>query len=384
VAKESGITLQELNEQQPIGKSGLHRSVLKRAIRWHQQTLKSEGILEKTDKRGIWSLSEKGKQQLHKINPDFQLVAFSTKLGIAIWGDCRKVFDGLDTPIALVVSSPPYPIQIGRHYGSVSTTEYTDFICDSLESIVKNLMPGGSIALNVSNDIFEKGLPSRSIYLEKLTIALVERLGLHLMDRLIWQSNKPPGPTYWACVNRVQLSVAYEHILWFTNDPAKVFSDNRRVLQPHSSSHLALINRGGETREASYSDGAHRIRKGSFGNATDGSIAKNVLKFANTCHSQREFKKICHGLGLPVHGAPMPLELAKFLIQFLTPECDHLPVEERPLVIDHFAGSLTVPYASEILGRLWAASEVVWEFLRAGGERFRDVEWTPDFFSALR
>ena len=33
-------------------------------------------------------------------------------------------------------------------------TEYVDFICGALEPLLKNLIVGGCIALNVSNDIF--------------------------------------------------------------------------------------------------------------------------------------------------------------------------------------------------------------------------------------
>ena len=73
------------------------------------------------------------------------------------------------------------------------------------------------MALSLSNDIFEQGSPARSLYLERLTIALEDRLGLRLMDRLIWKSNKPPGPYQWASKERMQLNTAYEPVLWFSN-----------------------------------------------------------------------------------------------------------------------------------------------------------------------
>jgi site-specific DNA-methyltransferase (cytosine-N4-specific) len=309
------------------------------------------------------------------------LVAFSTKLGVAIWGNCKQVFSDFDEPISLCLSSPPYPLRNPRAYGNVDTSEYTDFICESLESIVKNLKDGGSIALNVSNDIFMKGSPARSIYLEKLTIAIVQRLGLHLMDRIIWQSNKPPGPTQWASVNRVQLNVGYEHVLWFTNNPAKVFSNNQRVLQPHTDKHMKLVASGGEKREGNYSDGAHKIRNGSYSNPTAGRIPTNVINIANTCQSQREYKSTAKNLGLPTHGAPMPLKLASMLIQFLTPE----PANDTPVIVDPFGGSLTVPLAAELLGRQWITTDIIWEYLRGGVERFRkfDAELNP-IFSSIR
>lgn len=306
VAKRTLISHSHLKAKQPIGKSATMRSPLERKIRWHQQSLKAAGWITRTEKRGLWELTSEGRQELTKIKPDSSLclVAFSTKLGIAIWGHCRDVFQNFDQPISLCLTSPPYPLRCPRAYGNVDSAQYTDFICDSLEPIVKNLKDGGSIALNVSNDIFMKGSPARSIYLEKLTIALVEHLGLHLMDRIIWQSNKPPGPTHWASVNRIQLNVGYEYVLWFTNNPAKVFSNNQRVLQPHSDQHMKFLASGGGKRNASYSDGAYKLRDKSYSVQTSGKIPTNVLTVANTCVSQRKYKEQAKTLGLPAHGAP--------------------------------------------------------------------------------
>ncbi|WP_045861847.1 winged helix-turn-helix domain-containing protein, partial [Teredinibacter purpureus] len=213
VAQKAGLSDEELMAKSPIGKSKALRSKLKREIRWHQQTMKQAGWLESAGIRGVWELTTSGKTQLTKLKSRTVLIAFSTTLGIALWGDCYDAFENINEPISLCLTSPPYPIRNPRAYGKIDVGEYTDFICKSLEAVVKHLKPGGSIALNISNDIFLKGLPARSLYLEKLTIQISERFGLYLMDRLIWLSNKPPGPTYWASVNRVQLNTGYEPIL---------------------------------------------------------------------------------------------------------------------------------------------------------------------------
>ena len=124
---------------------------------------------------------------------------------------------------------------------------YIDWIRKMLAPVVRNLVPGGSICLNISNDLFEPGLPSRSLYRERLVIALCDRFGLRKMDELIWHNaSKPPGPVRWASIERSQLNVGYEPVYWFTNDPTRVRSNNRRVLQAHSDKHLKLINAGGE------------------------------------------------------------------------------------------------------------------------------------------
>lgn len=377
VAKCAGISADELNHRSHVGSKSAPRSKIKRAIRWAQQTLKASGWLEKTEDRGVWQLTKSGKQHLTRISDGYSIVAFTTDYGVAIWGNCVDAFRLFREPLSLICSSPPYPLKCARAYGNVAVDKYIDFMCTHLEPTVKKLKPGGSIALNLSNDIFESQSPARSLYLEKLTIALCERLGLSLMDRLIWNCpNKIPAPVQWASKKRVQLNSGHEFVSWFTNDPSHVYSNNKRVLQEHSSSHLKLINRGGERRTAEYSDGAYKIRHGSFANETPGRIPKNVLTFSNTCHSQRSYKRMSRELGLPVHGAPMPLQLAIFLIQFLTED------SESEIVADPFGGSLTTAVAAEILGRGWVASEIFWEYLRGAATRFH-ANLNP-FFSTIR
>lgn len=67
-------------------------------------------------------------------------------------------------------------------------------------------------------------------------------------------------------------------------------------------------------------------------------------------------------IGLPVHGASMPLALAMFLVQYLSRPGD--------LVVDPFGGTVTTGKACQELGRLWMASELMAEYLMCGRLRF--------------
>lgn len=365
-AGRAGVPDEALGETTPVGRSGAARSLVKRAIRWHQQTLRSLGLVEKVaGARGVWELTAGGRDKLRKIRDGAAVLAFSTDLGIAIWGNSNRVFGRWDEPIFLCLTSPPFPIKVARAYGCVLESEYTDFISRILEPIVRNLVPGGNIAINVSNDVFQPGSPARSLYLEKLTIAICERFGLFLMDRLVWENpNKLPGPIQYASKERMQLNVGYEPILWFCSDPHRCIANNQRVLEPHSTAHAALIASGGEQQARVNGDGAYRIRKGSFGNATAGRIPRNVLRVSGTCASQQAYKRAAKKLGLTAHGAPMPLALARKLVRFL---CD-----VGQLVVDPCAGSMTTPLAAELEDRAWAATDVVFDYSRGGAERFRD------------
>jgi site-specific DNA-methyltransferase (cytosine-N4-specific) len=94
------------------------------------------------------------------------------------------VFSRIDAPIVLCLTSPPYPLAKARNYGNVDAEHYVDWFCRTVEPVIKNLVPGGSLAINLSNDIFVPGLPARSLYREKLVIALCERFGLYKIDEI--------------------------------------------------------------------------------------------------------------------------------------------------------------------------------------------------------
>jgi len=365
VALRAGLPSDAFDERVPVGKDGQLHSLLARKVRWLQQSLKCLGILEREDQRGWWKLTTPASKELSEIQRGVALLGFSTDLGLAILGHCDHVFSGLDSQVTLVVTSPPYPLAKPRQYGNVPVHVYVDWLCQTIEPVVRSLADGASVCINLTNDVFQNGSPARSTYLERLTIAMEDRLGLHLMDRLVWSNpSKAPGPVRWASIDRVHLNVGYEPVLWFCNAPHKVRSNNNRVLLPHTERHLRLIQGGGEQRDRSYSDGAYQLKPGRFSNQTQGKIPRNVLQFGHRCADQSAYKAAARGAGLPTHGAPMPLSLAKFLIEFLS--------EPGDLVADPFGGSFTSAKAAELLGRRWLSTECMAEYLLGGALRFHE------------
>ena len=353
LATRKGMTKDFFDSTLPIGKTESPHSPLKRKVRWFQQTLKHLGIIEQVG-RGVWKLSQV-ENGLHVIPANLTILAYSTKLGVTLWSNA-SVFTSISEPIHLCVTSPPYPLKKARQYGNVAENEWVSFLCASLEPIIKNMVAGGSIVLNVTNDIFESKSPARSLYLERLILALHDNLGLHLMDRIPWvNDSKPPAPTHWACIKRVQLAVSWEPVLWFTNDPSQVRSDNRRVLLPHTDKHQKLISGGGEQRVANYGNGAYRVNVGSFSNQTEGKIPKNRLLLGHSCKDTRSIRREAKQMGLPPHPAMFPTSLPEFFIRFLT--------EENELVVDPFAGAFKTCIAAERLGRRWIGTERVLEYI---------------------
>jgi len=379
-AKKVGIPLVDLQEKKPIGEKGGLHSPITRSIRWCQQDMKRLGWIERvSNARGLWQLTGKGKSELRKSRPGVKLIAFSTKLGVAVWGLCEDVFKGLgEDTVSLCLTSPPYPLRQQRAYGNPDASEYVDFICRSLEPVVKSLKRGGSVVLNIGNDCFLTGSPARSTYIERMVIALEDRFGLYKMDQFVWHNpSKPPAPIQWASKQRMQLNTAWEPIYWFSNDPSLVEADNRRVLQPHTEKHLKYLHRTWYEKPRTSADGAYRISENSFNKVTAGRIPRNVLTYSHTCASQRDYKRNARSLGLPPHGAPFPLHLVRFLVEFLT--------APGSLVVDPFSGSFTTGLAAELLGRQWIGSECMWEYVRGAATRFIDSDgfWMNPEFEGL-
>lgn len=362
LCKSGACSEHELEHKEPVGKAGAFRSTKQREVRWVQQTLKALNLLERDPAtRGRWRLTEAAKDKLTPAPPKTVMLGFATDLGIAIWASAQDTFRDLGQSVDVVITSLPYPLSRPRKYGNPPLHTYIDFVCDVLAPVVRHMRDGATVALNLSNDIFLRESPARSSYRERLIIALEDRLGLWKLDEAIWV-NKPTGPTQWACIERMQLATAWEPIYILSNNPHACLADNRRVLQPHTERHLRLMRAGGEKRLVSNSDGAYRIKPGSYGTETAGRIPRNVLEFGHACSDIQAVRKAAEAANLPRHGAPMPLSLASFLVKWLCPP--------GGLVADPCAGMMTTGKAAEINGRRWICSELYAEHVAAAATRF--------------
>jgi site-specific DNA-methyltransferase (cytosine-N4-specific) len=119
----------------------------------------------------------------------------------------------------------------------------------------------------------------------------------------------------------------------------------------------SLINNGGERAGRVTADNQHKVKKRSFSNDNGGTIAGNVISIGNTCFDNRRLAKQARGIGLPVHSATFPVNLARFLIKWLCPK--------GGLVAAPFGGWSTVGAAAEGLGMPWVTCELHWEYIKA-------------------
>jgi hypothetical protein len=151
VAEVANLSEEVTKLRARVGVAEVSRNLYERKLRWYQQSLKAAGILEQVPgQRSVWTLATKASKDLSRIDSKTALLGFSTELGLAVLGSCDTVFQNINSPITLVITSPPYPLANARKYGNPPEHLYVDWLCKVLEPVVKNLIPGGSICLNVS------------------------------------------------------------------------------------------------------------------------------------------------------------------------------------------------------------------------------------------
>lgn len=349
-----------------------------RKVRWCQQSMKQNKLLVNVG-RGIWELAGTAKQKLHQIKEAKSVIAMSTSLGVIISSKSEDVFgnDIITEDIDLVLTSPPYLLREARAYGGPQAErEWVDFIMNVMGKIIPRLADGASVALNVGQDSFVPGMPARTTHLERLTLAMCDE-GMHLIDRIIWGSNKAPGPYMWTSEHRYLMTNSYEFVLWFSNNPLKLMSNNQRILVPHSETHKKFVASGGTRKAAVNSDGAHRKRVGAYSKTdlSKGKLQTNYLYVANRCTHNEMVNRYAREHGLPVHGAKFPYKLAEKLVRFFVPE--------GAFVVDPFGGTATVGEACEANNRRFAIIEPILEYVKQSFVRFRsltdDVWINPHF-----
>ncbi|HHX6290539.1 TPA: hypothetical protein ACVGJS_004130 [Pseudomonas aeruginosa] len=102
ISNQLGVSKEAMNERVPVGASGAKHSLVQRAVRFCQQSLKALGVIERVHgERGVWRLTEPEKRNLNAAKRGVKVLGFRTDLGIAIWGASGDAFKNLTTPVTL-------------------------------------------------------------------------------------------------------------------------------------------------------------------------------------------------------------------------------------------------------------------------------------------
>ena len=297
---------------------------------------------------------------------------YRTNLGAAYLADAQRVLQALpDNSVDAIITSPPYALHFKKEYGNVEKESYVEWFLPFASEFRRILKDDGSFVLNIGGS-YNKGYPTRSVYLYKLLIELVETVGFHLAQEFYWYNPaKLPMPAEWVTVRRIRVKDSVEHVWWLGKTPWPK-ADNRNVLKPYSADMLRLNRRG---VRATVRPSGHNIRSSFDKVDAGGAIPGNVfeqpesqdafLKFGNNAAND-PYTLRCKEAGLKIHPARFPAALPEFFMKFLTREGD--------LVVDPFAGSNTTGAVAENLNRQWLACEIIAEYLDASKFRFASID----------
>src|SRR5437773_4824816 len=115
-----------------------------------------------------------------------RLPFYTTAWGAAYLADAREILSELPSDsVDLIVTSPPYALHFKKEYGNVDKKDYVKWFLPFAKEFFRVLKNDGSFILNIGGS-YNKGLPTRSMYLYKLLIELVDTVGFHLAQEFFW------------------------------------------------------------------------------------------------------------------------------------------------------------------------------------------------------
>ena len=168
----------------------------------------------------------------------------TTTLGRVLCGDAMDVLRATDDDSAdLIVTSPPYAIQLRKMAGQVRGSEYVDWILPHAREWYRVVKPSGSVVVNLGG-AWNRGEPTRDPYQWRTLLALIDDVGFRLaQDCYWWNSAALPSPVEWTNARRIRVKSAVEHVYWLAKT-AWPKASNRRVLTPYSEAMRAVVARG--------------------------------------------------------------------------------------------------------------------------------------------
>ncbi len=291
---------------------------------------------------------------------------YRTKLGVLYEGDSSLLlessyFKPLKNKVNLIFTSPPFPLNKKKAYGNLTGQQYIEWLSDFGPIFKELLAPNGSLVIELGN-AWEPGVPTMSLLSLEALIGLKKSSNFHLCQEFIWNNTtKLPSPAEWVTVRRIRVKDAFTK-LWWLSPTINPKADNRRILKEYSPEMKALIKR--KKYNSGVRPSEHRISKEGFLKDNSGAIPSNVISLPNT-KSNDPYLCYCKQNGLKHHPARMPIDLAKFFIEFLT--------EPGDLILDPFGGSNVTGFVAEQCGRKWRSVEMDSIYAESSISRFESA-----------
>lgn len=299
---------------------------------------------------------------------------YTAEGGACYHGDSRELLDELpDESIDLVVTSPPFALNRKKEYGNKDAEDYNEWFMDFAEKVHRVLEPDGSFVVDIGGG-WQKGEPYRSLYhFELLTMLAGSDGPFELAQDFYWHNPaKLPTPAQWVTIERIRVTDSVNHVWWLSKgEETRPEADNTRVLQEYSDSQKKLMEEGyNDKKRPSGHDISDKFDEPENG---EGSIPDNLIEAANTA-SNTHYLKACRELDVESHPARFPRDLPEFFIKFLTENPPYEDEDERPLVLDIFAGSNLTGRVASDFGRNWMAFERQEQYVQTSKFRFMEME----------
>lgn len=341
--------------------------VFDQQVRWTRQTLVAKELV--AGERGIWELTDKGREKLTRVNRGKAVLIYSLDDGLAFLAHAEEAAEVIaPESVSLILTSPPYPV-VGREYGRFSVPDWLQWM-SGLVGMWKNLLTeDGTLAVNLM-DVFVPGSPMISPYVERFTLDVIDRHGLHLAGRMPWQAPNKLGNIEWTVKRRQALRNTVEHVLLFSKNGLPAWDIDRLPKEPYAKRTEAQL-RSDEKRTRN-ADGRKRpsgydIVEEAFSREGEGRIPSNLIVSGGT-GGGGHYGRRCKEAGFALHPARFPEELPKRVILLSTNTGD--------TVYDPMAGSNTTGKVAHELGRRFISSEPVLEYVQGSALRFNHH---PDF-----
>lgn len=357
------------------GKWGIRwRSVFRQNVHWVRQNAVMAELLTPSRKYGYWTLSEKGRVADATARPGLVLTVYETSDGQALWADVISAAGVLSpNSVDLVFTSPMYPF-VKRGYGCYSESEVVELIVRAARFWKEAITDQGSIVLNFKDVWLPKAISggcARSLYQERIMLALCDDLKLHMADKFIWKNSSHLPDNPWVTVRKVRTNCDHENLFWFSKSP-NPYADNRSVLVDAAPSTIeAYLRKARRSAKNKIGPSGHNnlfeehMTAVAAGQAIK-VIPRNVLEISNG-DTHRELAAALSEMELPRHDAMMPVRLAEHFIKFLT--------KPGQLVHDPFFGSGTTGVAARNLGRQFLGSDASLGHVLASAARFTPVRY---------
>jgi site-specific DNA-methyltransferase (cytosine-N4-specific) len=291
------------------------------------------------------------------ISDRLNTIYHKTDLGNVYHADSLDVMKAMQPDsVDLVMTSPPFGLTREKEYGNVREQAYLDWFKPFAKAFHRILKDSGSLVIDIGG-AWKPGYPVRSLYHFKLLIMLCEEFGFHLaQDFYWWNPSKLPTPAEWVNIRRIRVKDGINTVWWLSKTEWPRAS-NRRVLQPYSPSMETLLANGYKAKKR---PSGHDI-SANFSVNNGAAIPPNLIAIPNT-ESNSAYMRYCQEKGISPHPARFPSDLPEYFVRMLTDPGD--------MVFDPFAGSCVTGEVSERLGRLWACSEMVEDYLKGALGRF--------------